>query len=153
MASDRFYMNLAREISKESKCLRSHFGAVVVKDDIIIGCGYNGPARGVKHCDVCKREGFDHGCGYERCNAVHAEANALIQSGGRERCLGATMYMGSHNKKYDGSKYNAGMGDFPCNSCARLIVNAGIKWLVQEEIGGELVWYDIPKLVEEGRIT
>jgi dCMP deaminase len=152
MTKDTFYLSIAREVSKASKCLRSNFGAVVVRNDMIIGCGFNGPARGVKHCDVCKRAEFDHGCGYEHCNAVHAEVNAIIQSGGRAGCLGATMYMGSHNKKYDGTRYNAGMGDFPCNTCARAIVNAGIEWLIQEEEGGKIVRYNIPKLVREGKI-
>jgi deoxycytidylate deaminase len=60
--------------------------------------------------------------------------------------------MGSHNRKYDNTKYNPTMGDFPCGNCARAIVNAGIEWLVQEE-NGTIARYNIPDLVKAGRIV
>ena len=153
---DEFYLTVAQEISKFSKCLRSHFGSVIVKNDMIIGTGYNGPARGVQHCNICKRADCPHGVGYEKCNAVHAEANAILQSGGRAGCLGATIYVGSHNKKFDGTKYNQGMGDFCCDNCARLIVNSGIEWVCQEEFALDgkscAVNYNVPSLVQKGKI-
>lgn len=151
MTKDEYYVNIAKEVSKASKCLRSHFGSVVVKDDIIIGTGYNGPARGVPHCDPCKRADCPPGTGYEKCIAIHAEINGIIHAEGRRGCLDATMYVGSHNRKYDGTIYNAGMGDFPCNNCARAIINAGIRYLVQEE-NGKIVRYDIPQLVWDERL-
>lgn len=129
-----YYLNIAKEISKASKCLRSHFGAIIVKNDMIIGAGYNGPARGVEHCSPCRRINCPSGVGYEKCIAVHAEANAIIQAGGRVGCLGATMYIASHNKNWDGTIYNVAMGDFPCNNCARLIINSGIEWVVHLEL-------------------
>lgn len=152
-----FYLDIAKKISEYSKCLRSHFGVVIVNDDMIIGTGYNGPARGVAHCNPCKRAEFPSGKGYEKCNAVHAEANAILQSGGRAGCLGATMYVGSHNRKFDGkTPYNEGMGDFCCNNCARLIINAGIEWVCQEEFDtyGKSIpsLYLIPMLVEKGKL-
>jgi dCMP deaminase len=151
MLKDKYYISIAKEVSKASKCLRSHFGSVVVKDDMIIGTGYNGPSRGVSHCKLCRRVNDPPGAGYEKCIAVHAEINGIIQAGGRRGCLGATMYMSSHNRKYDGTRYNAGMGDFPCNNCARAIINAGIEWLVQEE-NGEVVRHHVPTLVREGKL-
>ena len=151
MDKAKYYLKIAEEVSKASKCLRSNFGVVIIKNDMIIGTGYCGPARGVPHCDPCKRKDDPHGVGYEKCNAVHAEANGIVQAGGRAGCLGATMYISSHNKKYNGSAYNPGMGDFPCGNCARLIINAGIKYLVQEEYG-EAVSYTISNLVEEGKL-
>lgn len=156
MTKDEYYLNIAREVSKASKCQRSHFGSVIVKDDMIVGVGYNGPARGVPHCDPCKRANDPPGVGYAKCIAIHAEVNGIIQAGGRRGCLGATMYMGSHNRTYNGTKYNACMGDFPCNNCARAIINAGIEWLVQwERIDGwdKIVRYNIPELVRSGRLV
>lgn len=152
MTKDEYYLSIACEVSKASKCLRSHFGSVIVRDDMIIGTGYNGPAHGVGHCEMCKRADYKPGDGYWECNAVHAEVNGIIHSGGRRGCLGATMYISSHNRKYNGTRYNAGMGDFPCNNCARVIVNAGIEWLIQEE-HGRIVRYNIPQLVREGKLT
>lgn len=147
----KFYLNIAKEVSKASKCLRSHFGVVIVNNDMIIGTGYNGPARGVAHCNPCRRADCPSGVGYEKCNAVHAEVNAIIQSGGRKGCLGGILFISSHNKPFDGTIYNKGMGNFPCDNCARLVVNAGIQYVVQEEID---TWkcYDIPELVSVGKI-
>ena len=84
-----FYLKLAEEVSRNSKCLRGNWGAVIVKNDMIIGVGYNGPARGVKHCSPCRRASLPPGKGYEKCIAAHAEVNAIIQSGGRQGCLGS----------------------------------------------------------------
>jgi dCMP deaminase len=146
-----YYLKIAEEVSKMSHCLRSNFGVVIVKNDMITGTGYNGPSRGVLHCNPCRRAEYGHGQGYDRCVAVHAEANGIIQAGGRPGCLGATLYINSHNKKYNGVIYNESMGDFPCNSCARLIINSGIEWVIQEEYGKPAI-YNIPKLVEEGKL-
>lgn len=154
MSKHKFYLNLAREISKQSHCLRGNFGAVIVKHDMVLGIGYNGPARGVKHCEVCRRESEPSGLGYDKCIAVHAEANAVIQAGGRMHCLGATLYLGTHNRPLaeQTNKYNEGMGYFSCGNCARLMVNAGIIWFVQEETAGYIAEYDLPLLVQEGKL-
>lgn len=151
MTRYEYYLAIAKEVSKASKCLRSHFGVIIVKNDMIIGTGYNGPARGVSHCDPCRRAEYLSGQGYDKCNAVHAEANGIIQAGGRQGCLGATLYINSHNKVYNGTIYNQGMGYFPCDNCARLIVNAGIEWVIQDEYGIPHM-HRIDKLVEEGKI-
>ncbi len=143
---DKDYLVVAKEISKFSKCLKGNFGVVIVKNDVILGTGYNGPARGVKHCQPCRRESYPSGQGYEKCIAVHAEENALIQSGGRERCLGGSLYLASHNRDCGG--YNDKVrGFFPCNRCARLIVNAGIERVVVE---GES--FNIREMVEKGEL-
>lgn len=156
MNKPEFYISIANKISDASKCLRSHWGVVVVKNDMIIGTGFNGPARGVAHCDPCYRANYPSGQGYHLCKAVHAEVNAIIQAGGRIGCLGATLYIGSNKRPSVVTTYNAGMGDFPCDNCARVIVNAGIEWVVQEEDGADgvvLVHYNIPELVRSGRLT
>jgi dCMP deaminase len=148
------YMEIARKVSEFSTCLRSHFGAIIVKNDIILGIGYNGPARGVAHCSVCRRAGLPSGEGYEKCVAVHAEANAIINSGGRERCLGATLYLASHNRPFDGTAaYNDFTPNFPCNGCGRLIINAGISHVILEDAEKGYVYYDITELVDAGQLV
>jgi dCMP deaminase len=128
---DEFYLQLAEQISRASKCSKGNFGAVIVKDDMVIGLGYNGPARGVDHCNPCRRADCDPGSGYDKCIAAHAEVNAIIQAGGRERCLGSTLYMDSHNRKPGcGGVYNTQLGFFPCDNCFKYIVNAGIDCVV-----------------------
>jgi dCMP deaminase len=141
---DRFYLHLAEEISKQSNCLSGNFGSVIVKDDMVIGIGYNGPARGIRHCNLCRRAGSAPGQNYHLCPASHSEVNALLQAGGRERCIGSTLYLNSHNRKPDKVKYsslayNSALGFFPCDQCFKYIVNAGVAFVVTEGADGEPV--------------
>ncbi len=138
MTKDEMYLDWAKHISKSSKCLRGNFGVIIVKNDMVIGTGYNGAARGVTHCTKCRRENDPPGVGYDKCLAVHAEVNGIIQAGGRQNCLGATMYIGSHNRPPSNINYNNRMGYFPCNNCGRVIINSGIEFLVQESVIGGL---------------
>jgi dCMP deaminase len=70
---------------------------------------------------MCWREMNDipHGQQYEKCVAVHAEMNAII-NGNRSDMEGATLYLvGFENKKPI-------VGSEPCEMCHRVIKNAGI---------------------------
>lgn len=120
-----YYLNIAREVSKRSTCLRRQYGAVIVKNDEIIATGYNGAPRGQDNCcDVgeCYRERHNvpHGEQYEKCVAVHAEQNAVI-SAARRDMIGATMYLAGYDA-VTGEELDAE----PCLICRRMIANAGI---------------------------
>lgn len=121
-----YYLSIAESVSERSTCIRRNYGAVIVKDDIIVATGYNGSARGeVNCCDTgeCYREqhGIPHGERYELCKAVHAEMNAIIQAG-YEKTKGATLYLAgcdvTKKEKLDKPR--------PCKMCWRAIKNAGI---------------------------
>ena len=45
-----YYLDIAETVSKRSTCLRKHYGAIIVKNDVIISTGYNGAPRGRKNC-------------------------------------------------------------------------------------------------------
>ncbi|MBM4248728.1 MAG: dCMP deaminase family protein [Euryarchaeota archaeon] len=112
---DRYFMNIARDVALRSTCIRKgrQVGTVIVNDHHeIVATGYNGNPRGMEHCEKigCVREklGIPSGERAEICTAVHSEQNALIQAGTRSR--GSTMY----------TLFN------PCNTCAKMIANAGI---------------------------
>ena len=92
-----YYIGIAEAVAKRSTCLRRQYGAVIVKDDRIISTGYNGAARGEPNCcdeGVCWREAHDipHGQQYEKCRAVHAEANAIINANPSDM-IGATLFL------------------------------------------------------------
>ena len=95
----RYYLNIAKAVSKRSTCLLRRYGAVIVKDDAIVSTGYNGSARGVVNCvDVghCLKQmmGAKKGGGYEYCPAVHAEENAIINAARHGSAVyGGTMYV------------------------------------------------------------
>lgn len=120
-----YYLGIAAEVSRRSTCNRRQYGAIIVKDDRIISTGYNGSARGdVNCCDegVCYREAnnIPHGQQYEKCRAVHAEANAIINANPSDM-IGATLYLA-------GFENGESMVDpQPCEMCRRLIANAQIK--------------------------
>lgn len=126
ISKQEYYLALARAVSLRSTCLRRQYGAVIVKDDMIIATGYNGSARGEHNCcDVgeCWREinHIPHGERYEACVAVHAEDNAISQAG--RKSIGATLYLAGFE---NGKPIEA----TPCLMCQRKIKNAGIKEVI-----------------------
>ena len=97
VTKENYYLDIAQTVSERSTCLRKRFGAIIVKNDVIISTGYNGAPRGRKNCSdlmVCRREqlGIPRGERYELCRSVHSEANAIIAAA-RENMLGASLYM------------------------------------------------------------
>jgi len=119
------YLNCAEVFAYRSTCLKRKYGAVIVKDDVVISTGYNGAPRGFDNCcDVgtCPRieQNMHQGEGYRICRAIHAEENALLNCS-RQQTLGADLYLVGINPK-DNSIHEAK----PCPMCARLIIQAGI---------------------------
>lgn len=118
-----YYMDIAAEVARRSTCLRRQYGAVMVKDDVIVSTGYNGACRGEANCcdlGICERErlGVPHGERYELCKAVHAEQNAII-NGNRSDMIGADLYLFGWQ---DGKPIDAEC----CLMCRRTIRNARI---------------------------
>jgi dCMP deaminase len=115
-------MKIAHLVAERSTCTRRRVGAIIVKDKRIISTGYNGAPRGLKHClEVgCLREkmGIPSGERQELCRGAHAEQNAIIQAASSGVSMGgATMYCTTA----------------PCSTCAKMIINAGIRRLVLGE--------------------
>lgn len=128
-----YYLDIAQTVSERATCIRRRFGAIIVKNDVIISTRYNGAPRGRLNCsdiESCVREEMNvpRGERYELCRAVHAEANAIIAAS-REQMQGATMYMcctDPWTKEVIGSICS-------CAMCKRLIINAGIQEVVARE--------------------
>ena len=124
-----YYLDIAETVAERSTCLRRHYGAIIVKNDVILSTGYNGAPRGRKNCvDLgrCIRmeNNIPRGTRYELCRSVHAEANAIIAVD-REKMLGSTLYLcGVDN---DGSYTE---NSSCCPMCKRLVINAGIETVV-----------------------
>ena len=85
-----FYMRLALVVESGAKCLGSHVGAVIVRDNRVLGSGYNGTPAGYPNCTEgergCRRcalrlesPGSElAGKLYDICLCVHAEQNAIL---------------------------------------------------------------------------
>ncbi len=126
---DEYFIEIAKVVSTRSTCIRRKYGAVIVKDNVIISTGYNGSPRGMINCsdaNRCKRKELNIPSGerYELCEAVHAEQNALL-NGAPERMKDAAIYIaGTEVEK-------VGFADArPCLLCRRMIRNARIKEVV-----------------------
>lgn len=120
------YLNCAEVFAYRSTCLKRKYGAVIVKDDVVISTGYNGSPRGFENCceiGTCPRieKNMHQGEGYGICRAVHAEMNALLNCS-RQQTIGADLYLVGINPS-DNSVHNAK----PCPVCARQIIQAGIR--------------------------
>jgi len=119
-AWDDYFMEICGVVAKRGTCLRRHVGCVLVRERRILTTGYNGPPKGVAHCDErggCLREqlGINSGERIELCRALHAEQNAIIQAAVHGVALpGATAYTTNQ----------------PCVTCAKMLINAGIVRIV-----------------------
>lgn len=127
---NEYFMSFAYLAATRSACLRRQVGAVLVRDRMIVATGYNGPPRGLVHCDRkgCLREKLNIPSGEQLhiCNAVHAEINTINHAAYHGmRTKGAVLYC----------------TNFPCGSCARSIVNAGVIQVVYcEPYPDETAW-------------
>lgn len=109
---DEYFMGVALLSAKRSKDPNTQVGACIVNQNKkIVGIGYNGLPFG------CDDEAFP----WERSGnfldtkypyVVHAEPNAILNS--NSQTVGCTLYVSL----------------FPCNECAKLIIQSGIKEIV-----------------------
>ncbi|MBL8047625.1 MAG: cytidine/deoxycytidylate deaminase family protein [Chthonomonas sp.] len=117
---DTYFMDIAHLVATRATCPRRSVGAVIVRDRRILCTGYNGAPRGMSHCPPNgPTHEWPEGCLLAgHCQrALHAEQNALLQAAMIGiPCAGATMYVTCQ----------------PCNSCAKMIINAGIERVIYE---------------------
>lgn len=111
---DEYFMGLAHLSALRSKDPNTQVGCCIVdNDNKVVSIGYNGMPRGCKDEDMpWAREGDFKKTKY--AYVVHAELNAILNS---PRSLkGCTLYVSL----------------FPCNECAKAIIQAGIKKVIYE---------------------
>lgn len=118
---DEFLMGIAIAASKRTACLH-HKVAAVFTDDAhrVISVGYNGPTRGDYHCNEvgCAKINGDPITGeIKRCRGIHAEINAIINSGDTNQLKGSTLYATI----------------FPCYDCMKALSNLGVKKIIYLE--------------------
>lgn len=116
---DEYFIGVAKLSARRSKDPNTQVGACIVSEDNkILSMGYNGFPRG------CSDEDFPWGKEFvltDPYNAkylysTHSELNAILN------------YRGG---SLEGSKIYVTL--FPCNECAKAIIQAGIKTIIYEE--------------------
>jgi dCMP deaminase len=148
---DKYFHTICNAVATKSSCMSRQLGAILVRDNSIVATGFNGPPRGIPHCDnlyrreaiinsvtnlsiniqhclltefdICPRKlmGFKSGEGLQNCNAAHAERNCLINA--------ARLGISTLNTTL---YLNATV--LPCKDCFLELINAGITSIVVEEI-------------------
>ena len=114
---DEFFMGVAILASERSKDPNTQVGACIVSaDNRILSVGYNGTPNGYEdRFFPWDREGDELNTKY--MYVVHAERNAILN------------YRGNI-KDFDGAKLYVTL--FPCNECAKAIIQAGIRTIVYD---------------------
>ncbi len=112
---DDYFMGLAHLSAMRSKDPSTQVGAVIVNPEKkVVGIGYNGFPTGLSDDDFPWQpsEKLDESkYGY----VVHAELNAILNA--TQKLHDCTIYVSL----------------FPCNECAKAIIQSGIKRLVYED--------------------
>ena len=132
-----YFLDIAKAVGRRATCLRRRYGAVIVKDHVIVSTGYNGAPKGEANCidtGICERERLHipKGKNYELCVAVHAEQNAIINCEPAD-LNGATIYVVGVNA--DGTLASGK----PCLLCRRMLRNAKLAHVVYYETDGSVV--------------
>lgn len=105
---NKYFMELAKLSAQRSKDPKTQVGACIIDplENHIISIGYNGLPKGMIDSDIVWDDDQKHKY------VVHAEANAILNT--NQDLHGKTLYVTM----------------FPCNECAKLIVQKGIKEVV-----------------------
>lgn len=108
---NEYFMGVAILASKRSKDPNTQVGACIVdRNNIILSTGYNGFPYGCSDDEYTwERTGDDTKYEY----VVHAELNAILNARGRD---------------LDGARIFVDL--FPCNGCAKAIIQSGIREVV-----------------------
>ena len=149
VSKHNYYLDIAETVAERCTCMRKKFGAIIVKDDVIVSTGYNGAPRGRQNCsdlNCCMRDKLNipRGERYELCRSVHAEANAIIAAS-RERMLGATIYMACIDSK-TGELVS---GTNSCMMCKRLVINAVISQLIVRDTRDDYRVIDVQSWIDD----
>ncbi len=113
---DEYFMAVAKLAGMRSKDPNSQVGTCIVsQDNKILSMGYNGFPRGCSDDEFpWDREGEAAATKYPY--VVHSELNAILNY---------------HGGSLDGAKLYVSL--FPCNECAKAIIQAGIKTVVYDD--------------------
>ncbi len=115
MLTDQTLIDIAGIIGESGTCTRLQVGAVLTMARRIISTGYNGAPSGMAHCVHEEIELAN----YRACEiSVHAEANVIAFAARNGVKTFASVLYTTHS---------------PCVTCARLLINAGIREVVYEQ--------------------
>ncbi len=112
LSRDEYFMGIVHLSAQRSKDPSTQVGACIVNDEkVIVGTGYNGFPRWCED-DAFPRWKSDNFLDNRNTYVVHAEVNAILNANAAVKWC--TIYIGL----------------FPCNECAKIIIQSGIKKII-----------------------
>jgi deoxycytidylate deaminase len=134
------FINKAAEIAINSTCERAKCGSIIVKNEEIIGNGFNSPPGNIENQRRCSyaKESYNKKVTDKTC-CVHAEQRAIMDAlrRNKEKLLGSILYFIRLDK--NGNPSNAGKPY--CTICSKMVLDSGIKEFVLFE-KNRIVVYD-----------
>jgi len=113
--ADFYFLRMALLVSERGTCVRRKVGCILVnKKNHVLATGYNGNPSGFSHCldNPCKGANSKSGKDLDKCEAIHAEQNALLQC----------------KDVYDIDTVYCTVS--PCIHCVKLLLNTSAKKIV-----------------------
>ena len=113
--ADFYFLRMALLVSERGTCVRRKVGCILVnKKNHVLATGYNGNPSGFSHCldNPCKGANSGSGKDLDKCEAIHAEQNALLQC----------------KDVYDIDTVYCTVS--PCIHCVKLLLNTSAKKIV-----------------------
>lgn len=118
-------MNLAKDISKRSTCVKIKVGAIITREGRIVSVGYNGSAPGREHCEDHFNTPKNDWATFLEIhhiwsikNEVHAEINAILFAAKHGIPIDNCVMFVTH---------------LPCTICSKYIVQSGIRKVYYNE--------------------
>jgi dCMP deaminase len=117
---DEYFLKMVEMVGTRGTCDRGRSGCVIVKDKRILAAGYVGSPIGVAHCDDIGHEMHtltnEDGVVSRHClRTAHAELNAIANAARSGVSIDKAMLYCKM---------------VPCYTCAKTIINAGIKRVI-----------------------
>ena len=112
---DEYFLTMAILASKRATCIRRRVGCILTDtNNNVLATGYNGVYRGAEHCldNPCPGAYSASGKDLDKCYAIHAEQNALLQ------CKDVNQISTCYSTTA------------PCVTCTKLLLNTQITRIV-----------------------
>ena len=126
------FLKKAAEIAKRASCERSKCGAIIVKDNKIIGKGFNSPPNNLESQRRClnKKEKYSKKVTDKTC-CVHAEQRAMMDAlrNHPDKLKDSRLYF----IRLDADEIISKSGKPYCTICSKMALDVGIKEFV--------IWY------------
>lgn len=120
---DKYFIGWLDRVAGRATCDRGRNAAIITIDNEIVTTGYVGSPSGLPHCDdvghLMHKTVDENGDISQHCiRTLHAEQNAILQATKKGKIVkGGTLYCRMT----------------PCYTCAKMIVQVGIKRIVAEK--------------------